>query len=147
MPNIDLTQLQTATQKSDADLITAKAAATEHLRQTLEAFLSAFTSKYPASEQLAFADKKSAAMKVIASQTLNSVEQTLFDGERASTGETEADLAARVLPKATAFAQAVGAVSGLRAKYADLIDGAADAAALGAVETAMAVDLAGLVGA
>jgi hypothetical protein len=141
MPNVDLTQVATAAIREAQAFQAEQDQAQAELHQRLARWLDAFVSGYPAAEKLSFSDQNSAALAILNAAPLNSVEQTLVSGATAITGETEADWAARVMAKATAFASAVSTAAGLRTKHQGLIAAAGDAAALAVARATMRADL------
>lgn len=90
-----------------------------------DAFNATVTGPVPADEKLAWVYKDAAARAIDAGGG-EPDQLALIDAEAAITGETRADLAAKIIERSNLYRQVVAAVSGLRRKTGAAIDAASD---------------------
>lgn len=106
--------------------------ATADLIAMINAAADALISGVPVAEMLSWGVKEAAARKVIASETLTDYETAILLPEAELTGETLAELAARVVMRGDQYRAAVSAMSGVRRAGEAAIAAAEDAAGLAA---------------
>lgn len=134
MSNIDLSQLITATEKQATALAEAQTSAATTVVATLDALSNQMTGDVPQAERDSWAEKHAAAIAFL-DATASPTQIAMLAAETTVTGETQTELAGRIIAKADAFTVAIGAMSGLRRKYVEQIE---DSATPEAVATAMA---------
>jgi len=135
---IDWAQLETP--DPAADLAQARAAAEAALLGRIDAVAEALTGLVPLAEKLSWIPKEEAA-QAIADGTASPADRALLEGEAAVTGESVADLAARILKNAGAWRLAIAWLSGLRRRTLAALAQAPDA---GGIAAALAEGMAAL---
>lgn len=121
MSNIDLSQLITATAKQATALSAAQTSAAANVVATLDALSNQMTGDVPQAERDSWAEKHAAAIAFI-DATASPTQIAMLAAEATVTGETQTDLAGRIIAKANAFTLAIGAMAGLRRKYVEQIE-------------------------
>jgi hypothetical protein len=124
-----------------ADLLAAQRAEAEALVvEKIDAFGARLTAGYPAHERESWPVKIAEARAVLAGET-DAAKLPIIATECLFSGVSHADTAANILAKATPFAKASGAISGIRqvaiAKIGAAANGAAIAAALAWADAAL----------
>lgn len=107
-----------------------KAAKLAELSGACSSRMEAIKAGYPADEVSTWSKQESEARAYTAS---NTAATPLLSALATARGIALADLAARVIAKADAFAAASGAIIGKRQKYEDAVNAAADAATVAAI--------------
>lgn len=127
VPAAMLVEIEAANAPSLADL---KAAKKIEVNKECDLRMNALVASYPAQEVATFAKQETEARAFLA----NSAASTpLIDALAANRGVPKAELAARIVAKADAFAAYAGRVIGYRQKLEDQIDAATEAT-LGAID-------------
>lgn len=123
MSNIDLSKMITAEDKAAEELTAAKDAANRSVVAWIDGVTHAITGLVPEDEKNSWIAKELAARAVLAANATTE-QALLISAEAQVSGETDTDLAAKIVDNAVAYQAAIALLSGLRRKAAAEIEAA-----------------------